>query len=377
MDSQGGDPIATCSEVAHYAPLSTDPRNDMAIGAPVNVGGRTAGHLTLRPDAAPEAVAASMAALLSQALSAAQALRDCEELKQSLEIDRVYFEELFDASPEAIAVLDTDDRVLRINREFERLFGYQESEAQGRTINDLIVPAELKDDAALMTHEVAHGQTVRTEALRQRKDGSAFHASILGSPVIVGSNQIAVYAIYRDITAQKEAEDGLRRQSTTDDLTGLFNRRGFFLLAEQMRRLAIREKAELLLLYIDVDDFKAVNDTYGHLEGDRVLADVGNLLQRSFRDSDILARMVEGGLLARMGGDEFVILAVDSGEKGEEILTNRLRERVEQYNNESNRPYRISLSVGAVRVPPDRALTIDDVIASADKLMYRNKRRKT
>ena len=375
MDSQGGDLIATCSEVAHYTP-STDQRNAMTIGAPVNVGGRTAGHLTLRPDASPDAVAASMAELLSQALSAAQALRDCQDLKQSLELDRVYFEELFDASPEAIAVLDTDDRVLRTNREFERLFGYTESEAQGRTINELIVPAELKDGAALMTHEVAHGQTVRTEALRQRKDGSAFHASILGSPVIVGSNQIAVYAIYRDITAQKEAEDGLRRQSTTDDLTGLFNRRGFFLLAEQMRRLAIREKAELLLLYIDVDDFKAVNDTYGHLEGDRVLADVGNLLQRSFRDSDILARMVEGGLLARMGGDEFVILAVDSGDKGEEILTNRLRERVEQYNNESNRPYRISLSVGAVRVPPDRALTIDDVIASADKLMYRNKRRK-
>lgn len=376
MDSQGGDLIATCSEVAHYAPLSTDQRNAMAIGAPVNVGGRTAGHLTLRPDASPEAVATSMAELLSQALSAAQALRDCEDLKQSLEIDRVYFEELFDASPEAIAVLDTDDRVLRINREFERLFGYTEGDAQGRTINELIVPAELQDGAALMTHEVAHGQTVRTEALRQRKDGSAFHAAILGSPVIVGSDQIAVYAIYRDITAQKEAEDGLRRQSTTDDLTGLFNRRGFFLLAEQMRRLAIREKAELLLLYIDVDDFKAVNDTYGHLEGDRVLADVGSLLQRSFRDSDILARMVEGGLLARMGGDEFVILAVDSGEKGEEILTNRLRERVEQYNNESKRPYRISLSVGAVRVPPDRALTIDDVIASADKLMYRNKRRK-
>lgn len=375
MDSQGGDLIATCSEVAHYAPLS-DQRNAMAIGAPVNVGGRTAGHLTLRPDASPEAVATSMAELLSQALSAAQALRDCEDLKQSLEIDRVYFEELFDASPEAIAVLDTDDRVLRINREFERLFGYTEGDAQGRTINELIVPAELQDGAALMTHEVAHGQTVRTEALRQRKDGSAFHAAILGSPVIVGSDQIAVYAIYRDITAQKEAEDGLRRQSTTDDLTGLFNRRGFFLLAEQMRRLAIREKAELLLLYIDVDDFKAVNDTYGHLEGDRVLADVGSLLQRSFRDSDILARMVEGGLLARMGGDEFVILAVDSGEKGEEILTNRLRERVEQYNNESKRPYRISLSVGAVRVPPDRALTIDDVIASADKLMYRNKRRK-
>jgi diguanylate cyclase (GGDEF)-like protein len=166
----------------------------------------------------------------------------------------------------------------------------------------------------------------------------------------------------------------LRRLSTTDELTGLFNRRGFFLLAEQQRRLAIREKAELLLLYIDIDDFKLVNDTYGHLEGDQVLADIAKILQGSFRDSDILARMVEGGLLARMGGDEFVILAVDAGETGEEILTTRLRERVDRYNDERNRPYRVSLSVGAVRVPPKRDLAIDDLIAHADRLMYQHKR---
>jgi diguanylate cyclase (GGDEF)-like protein/PAS domain S-box-containing protein len=321
-----------------------------------------------------DAIAKSMAALLGAALDNLQLLQDCRELTEGLELDRVYFEGIFEASPEAIAVLDHEDRVVRVNREFENLFGYTEAEAQGRTINALIVPAELQPSALTYTHDVADGKLVKTEALRQRKDGTQIHASILGSPVIVHGDQVAVYAIYRDITAQKEAEEALRRLSTTDELTGLFNRRGFFLLAEQQRRLAIREKAELLLLYIDIDDFKLVNDTYGHLEGDQVLADIAKILQGSFRDSDILARMVEGGLLARMGGDEFVILAVDAGETGEEILTTRLRERVDRYNDERNRPYRVSLSVGAVRVPPKRDLAIDDLIAHADRLMYQHKR---
>lgn len=362
--------IAKISEVAQFTPAS----QSTTAGTPVTSRGKSVGRLLLNEAAAPGQLSAALAALLGSAFDTAQELSDVRAIRQGLELDRIYFEELFDASPEAIAVLDHEDRVVRVNREFVRLFGYTESEAQGRTINELIVPEELKDGAMLLTRDVAHGKLVRTEALRCRKDGASFWASILGSPVRVHGDQVAVYAIYRDITAEKEAEEALRRLSTTDELTGLFNRRGFFLLAEQQRRLAIREKAELLLLYIDVDDFKLVNDTYGHLEGDQVLADIGHILQRSFRDSDILARMVEGGLLARMGGDEFVILAVDAGANGEDILTARVRERVEQYNDERKRPYRISLSVGAVRVPPDRALTIDDVIASADKLMYRAKR---
>jgi diguanylate cyclase (GGDEF)-like protein len=191
----------------------------------------------------------------------------------------------------------------------------------------------------------------------------------------VQGDQVAVYGIYRDITAQKEAEDALRRLSTTDELTGLFNRRGFFLLAEQQRRLAIRKQAELLLLYIDIDDFKLINDEHGHVEGDRVLADIGNILRRCFRDSDIVARMGDDtGVLARMGGDEFVILAVDAGAQGEVILTNRVRERMDRYNVEHGKPYVVSLSVGAVRVTPEPDFTVDSLIASADRLMYQNKR---
>jgi diguanylate cyclase (GGDEF)-like protein/PAS domain S-box-containing protein len=341
--------------------------------APVRSRGGRVGEL--RQSGGDAAALPVLASLVGSTLDAIRALEDVRSLNQGLQVDRIYFEQLFEASPEAIVVLDGEDRVVRVNRMFEQLFGYTLAEAQGRTINELIVPPELQEAAVALTRDVAAGRSVQVEAPRRRKDGTILHASILGTPVLVQGDQVAVYGIYRDITAQKEAEDALRRLSTTDELTGLFNRRGFFLLAEQQRRLAIRKQAELLLLYIDIDDFKLINDEHGHVEGDRVLADIGNILRRCFRDSDIVARMGDDtGVLARMGGDEFVILAVDAGAQGEVILTNRVRERMDRYNVEHGKPYVVSLSVGAVRVTPEPDFTVDSLIASADRLMYQNKR---
>ena len=307
----------------------------------------------------------------------ARELAACQQLNDALQVDRVYFEELFAASPQAIVVLDNEDRVVRANRAFEQLFGFTNTEAQGRTINELIVPQAEQEMALQLTRDAAAGRQVQTETVRRHRDGTLIHVSIHAAPVVVHGSQVAVYGIYRDITAQKEAEEQLRRLSTTDELTGLFNRRGFFLLAEQQRRLAIRKKAELLLLYIDVDDFKVINDTFGHLEGDRVLADLGNIMRSCFRDSDIVARVGEqNGVLARMGGDEFVILAVDAGEHGSDILTRRLNERVARYNQDRGGEFRLSLSIGTVRMVPDPNVTIDALLAEADRLMYDQKRDK-
>ena len=314
--------------------------------------------------------------LVEATLAATRSLAECRQQQEQLKLDRVYFEQLFEVSPEAIVVLDKQDRVVRVNREFERLFGYTTEEARGRTINELIVPPELQGPAVALTREVAAGRSVHAETFRRRKDGTSLRVSIQGTPVVVGGDQVAVYGIYRDITAQKEAEEALRRLSTTDDLTGLLNRRGFFLLAEQQRRLAVRKKAELMLLYMDIDDFKDINDEYGHAAGDRVLAELGSILRSCFRDSDIVARIGdEESVLARMGGDEFVILALDAGgEQGEIILKTRLRERVDLYNQAHGQPYQLSVSIGAVRVKPGPDVTVNSLIEAADRLMYETKR---
>jgi diguanylate cyclase (GGDEF)-like protein/PAS domain S-box-containing protein len=317
----------------------------------------------------------AMADLLGARLTAIMQLSRSTGMQRRLTMDRAYFEQLFAASPEAIVVLDSQDRIVRLNRAFEQLFGYAESEAEGRTINYLIVPPESREQAMALTDRVARGEVIREEAVRSRKDGSPVHVMILATPIVVQGDQVAVYGIYRDITQQKETEEALRRLSTTDELTGLYNRRGFFLVAEQQRKVAMRKKAELLLLFIDIDDFKHVNDAYGHLEGDQVLADLGQLLRRCYRDSDILARVSETeDVVARMGGDEFVVLAIDPGDEGERILVTRLRETLAIYNEERRAPYRVSLSVGAVRVAPDPGNTVDEILAAADRLMYQDKR---
>lgn len=344
--------------------------------APVLCRGRRVGELRLSGAPAGGSALPALAGLVGTTLASTRALRECREQTERLQLDRVYFEQLFEVSPEAIVVLDRSDRVVRVNREFERLFGYTATEVQGRTINELIVPPDLQDAAAALTRDVTSGRSVHAETLRRRKDGSSLHVSILGTPVLVEGDQVAVYGIYRDITAQKEAEEALRRLSTTDELTGLLNRRGFFLLAEQQRRLAVRKKAELMLLYIDIDDFKLINDEHGHAAGDEVLMELGHILRSCFRDSDIVARLGdEESVLARLGGDEFVILAVDAGgEQGEVILTNRLQERMDRFNRESGHPYRVTLSVGAVRVQPGPDVTVDALISAADSLMYQDKR---
>ncbi len=125
---------------------------------------------------------------------------------EDAEIQKAYLEELFENAPEAISVLDTDYRVLRVNSEFTRMFGYTPAEALGRDIGSLIVPSELAAQSIAMAETLNRGQKVSVETKRRRKDGSLVDVSILGTPVSVGSGHVALYAIYRDITERKRAD---------------------------------------------------------------------------------------------------------------------------------------------------------------------------
>ena len=159
----------------------------------------------------------------------------------------------------------------------------------------------------------------------------------------------------------------LRVLTVTDPLTGLYNRRGFFLLAEHQWQLALRKKSSFLLLYIDIDRFKEINDTFGHKEGDKALQDVAAALRECFRTTDILARI---------GGDEFA-LTTDVPPDSPKILEERLVNAVQQITNKTGRPYQISLSIGITRCDDSLgALSIEDLLARADALMYEQKRKR-
>jgi diguanylate cyclase (GGDEF)-like protein/PAS domain S-box-containing protein len=170
----------------------------------------------------------------------------------------------------------------------------------------------------------------------------------------------------RDITDRKAAEVELRTLTVVDDLTGLYNRRGFRMLAEQHLRLAKRGGRSTLLFYFDVNDFKRVNDLHGHAEGDAALQQTARILQAVFRDSDIIGRL---------GGDEFVVLALDSGDIDDE-LRRRLRAVMRAHNAIVGRPYAIELSVGVARLDPHAPVSLDELMNLADAALYEEKRRR-
>jgi diguanylate cyclase (GGDEF)-like protein len=157
----------------------------------------------------------------------------------------------------------------------------------------------------------------------------------------------------------------LRSLAFIDDLTGLYNRRGFLALAEQHLRLCRRATRGLLLFFADLDGLKQINDSYGHNEGDRALSATADVLRLTFRVSDIIARL---------GGDEFTVLAIDATGEGSDVIKQRLKENMEGINREKPRPHSLTLSVGVTRYEPDDTTSIEDLLARADEAMYQEKR---
>ena len=138
---------------------------------------------------------------------------DITERKKAVEalaVEKAYLEQLFESAPKAVVVVDNDSRVLRANSEFTRMFGYALDEALGRSIDELLAPEDLREEAFSLTKRVIGGEGVALESVRQRKDGTLVDVSILGTPVKVNGGQVVVYAIYRDITERRRAEEALR-----------------------------------------------------------------------------------------------------------------------------------------------------------------------
>ena len=168
-----------------------------------------------------------------------------------------------------------------------------------------------------------------------------------------------------DVRTRKKHEDELRALSLVDDLTGLNNRRGFLTLAQQQIKFTRRNKRELVLLFVDMDDFKQINDKHGHQQGDVALQRAARVLRSTFRDSDIIARL---------GGDEFVVLAADTGSSAS--IVQRLRRELGERNEHDGYPYTLSFSVGAARFDPDDPPTIEELLQTADSMLYEQKRQR-
>ncbi|MBZ0090714.1 MAG: GGDEF domain-containing response regulator [Sulfuricellaceae bacterium] len=159
----------------------------------------------------------------------------------------------------------------------------------------------------------------------------------------------------------------LRSLLLVDELTGLYNRRGFMTLADHQKKLADRKGNGFYLIFADLDGMKDINDTFGHGAGDLALQETAHILNETFRGSDILGRM---------GGDEFAALTIDSNNDSGKNIAQRLQDCIEQHNRRGNYPFRLSISTGTVHYEPNGPESLEELIASADKLMYEEKRGK-
>jgi diguanylate cyclase (GGDEF)-like protein/PAS domain S-box-containing protein len=171
--------------------------------------------------------------------------------------------------------------------------------------------------------------------------------------------------IVEDITERKKMEDELRYLSHTDELTGLYNRRGFVNVAEKLEKIVKRQKKGLFMLYADLNGLKKINDTWGHQEGDLALIDIANILGATFRESDVIARM---------GGDEFAVIAVGTPCEDAKIIIARLQRNIDAHNATLEKGYKLSMSWGISYHDPENPCSIDELLIHADKLMYEQKK---
>jgi diguanylate cyclase (GGDEF)-like protein len=168
-----------------------------------------------------------------------------------------------------------------------------------------------------------------------------------------------------EIIERKRLEEKLHTASITDELTGILNRRGFLMFAEKQFEIAKRNKRAFSILYLDLNGLKKINDEFGHKEGDEALVDISNVLKRTFRTSDIIARI---------GGDEFTVLITEPlSSTIEKTTAEHIRDNLRLHNEKTKKGYELSVSMGVVHYDPEEQCSVEKLLARADELMYEHK----
>ena len=181
------------------------------------------------------------------------------------------------------------------------------------------------------------------------------------------------YLAQRNMTKLRLSEEKFKELSILDELTGLLNRRGFSTQLESQLKIINRGNKSAFLIFIDLNDFKQINDKFGHEAGDEALKETARILNSTFRDSDIIGRFSEN-VIGRLGGDEFAVLTTQINDSDvSSSIRERLERNIDKWNKTSNAPYTLSLSCGIALYSPGSPCSAEELTGEADKLMYQQK----
>jgi diguanylate cyclase (GGDEF)-like protein/PAS domain S-box-containing protein len=265
------------------------------------------------------------------------------------------------ASMDGMAIIDHFGGCVYLNDAYAKTFGYVDPKSLiGATWETFYFEDELHRLKEEIMPVVWRDGSWRGEASGRRLNGGTLPLEISISSVTGGG----LVHVVRDITERKNAEEILRNSSLKDELTGLFNRRGLLKQAAPYFDFARRQKEKLLLIFIDLDGMKRINDDFGHNEGDNALVNMAAILSHSFRPKDIIARL---------GGDEFTVVVTDSSADKDQTIA-RLNENLRAYNADETRGYQLSFSIGVATLEPERMASFEELLEKADHAMYQQKR---
>lgn len=287
--------------------------------------------------------------------------------KASLDINALY-RDIVDSTNTLIWRTDTEGRFTFLNPSWEKNYGYKIQDMLGKPFSDFQVPEAAEHYINAFRNCLIGESIIGHETTYFSKSGDEVDLEINMIPLhdsdgaVTGTQGTAF-----DITERKLADELLQYISSKDELTGLYNLHTFMSMTEQQIKTANREKKQMLIIYIGVDGMQAINDNHGREAGDKALIDTANILRKTFREADILART---------GGDEYVISTLVSSKDHDKLIMERLQENLDKYNAGKSGSLKLSMSFGSSFYNPDKPLPIEEVLSSADEKMHNYKKTK-
>ena len=274
------------------------------------------------------------------------------------------FRSMVQNSSDVIFVIRPDATVRFVSPSVTRVFGYDAGLLIGARLSDFVHPEDLPGVTTFLHDAASHaGATPPAEWRMRRPDGAWLHAETIGTNLLQDPDVAGIVLNARDVSERKLLEQQLTHQAFHDPLTGLANRALFRDRVSHALTIANRQGGALAVLFLDLDDFKKVNDSLGHSEGDRLLVEVARRLRGCARESDTVARL---------GGDEFAVLIEDASEGGHDAVVERITTVMARAFTLANSDLEIHASTGIAT--PSAGDTADALLRNADVAMYSAKR---